>query len=74
MAPYARADVSRAVLDIATSVVPYLVLVALMLVLVNVSYLIVLILAVPAAGFLTRTFLVMHDCAHDSFLPSRRGG
>jgi acyl-lipid omega-6 desaturase (Delta-12 desaturase) len=72
MAPYARADVMRALLDIATSVVPYLALVALMLTLVNVSYLVVLILAVPAAGFLTRTLLVMHDCAHGSFLPCRQ--
>ena len=72
VAPYARANTMRAAADLATSVVPYLALVALMLTLVNVSYLFVLILAVPAAGFLTRTFLVMHDCAHGSFVPSRR--
>ena len=29
-------------------------------------------LAIPAAGFLVRTFVVFHDCAHGSFLPSRR--
>lgn len=72
VAPYARADCRRAFLDIVTSVLPYLALTALMLALVDVSYLIVLVLLVPAAGFLTRTFLVMHDCAHGSFLPSRR--
>ena len=31
-----------------------------------------LALAVPAAGFLLRTYIVFHDCAHGSFLPSRR--
>ena len=26
-----------------------------------------------AAGFLLRTYIVFHDCAHGSFLPSKRG-
>jgi len=30
------------------------------------------VLAVPTAGFLIRTFIVFHDCAHGSFLRSRR--
>jgi omega-6 fatty acid desaturase (delta-12 desaturase) len=72
VAPHARADTRRALLDVITSVVPYLALIAAMLMLVDISYLAVLALAVPTAGFLTRTFLVMHDCAHGSFLPSRR--
>ena len=72
VAEYAQADTSRALLDVFTSVVPYLALTAAMLLLVDTSYLAALALAVPTAGFLTRTFLVMHDCAHGSFLPSRR--
>ena len=72
VAPYARADIGRAVVDLATSVVPYLALTVAMFVLVNVSYIAALALAAPTAGFLTRTFLVMHDCAHGSFLSSRR--
>jgi omega-6 fatty acid desaturase (delta-12 desaturase) len=31
-----------------------------------------LLLALPAAGLLVRTFILMHDCAHGSFFPSRR--
>jgi omega-6 fatty acid desaturase (delta-12 desaturase) len=31
-----------------------------------------LLLALPAAGLLVRTFIVMHDCAHGSFTPSKR--
>jgi acyl-lipid omega-6 desaturase (Delta-12 desaturase) len=61
-----------AVLDLATSVVPYLVLTAVMFVLLPVSYLLVLVLAIPAAGFLIRTFIVFHDCAHGSFVRSKR--
>jgi acyl-lipid omega-6 desaturase (Delta-12 desaturase) len=71
LAPYAKPRVARSLLDIATSVVPYLALTALMYMLVHISVLIVLVLAVPAAGFLVRTFIVFHDCAHGSFLPNR---
>jgi acyl-lipid omega-6 desaturase (Delta-12 desaturase) len=37
------------------------------------SYLLVLALAIPAAGFVLRTYIMFHDCAHGSFLPSKRG-
>jgi acyl-lipid omega-6 desaturase (Delta-12 desaturase) len=33
---------------------------------------ITLALALPIAGLLVRTFIIMHDCAHGSFLPWRR--
>jgi omega-6 fatty acid desaturase (delta-12 desaturase) len=36
------------------------------------SYWLTLALAPLAAGFQIRTFIIMHDCAHGSFLPSRR--
>jgi len=71
LAPYAEPRVSRGVLDLATSVVPYLALTAAAYALLPVSYLFALVFAVPAAGFLLRTFIVFHDCTHGSFLPSR---
>ena len=52
--------------------VAYLALTAVMYAALDVSLLLVLVLAVPAAGFLVRTFVVFHDCAHGSFLPWRR--
>ena len=72
LAPYAQPDVSRSLLDLATSVVPYLALIAVMYALTSVSYILVLVLAVPAAGFLLRTFIVFHDCTHGSFYPDRK--
>jgi omega-6 fatty acid desaturase (delta-12 desaturase) len=72
LAPYARPDLRRSLLDLLTSVVPYLALSVAMYMALGVSYLLVLALAVPAAGFLMRTFIIFHDCAHGSFLPSRR--
>jgi acyl-lipid omega-6 desaturase (Delta-12 desaturase) len=52
--------------------VPYLALSALMYLSLDVSYLLTLALAIPASGFLLRTFIMFHDCTHGAFLPSRR--
>ena len=68
---YAQASVSRALLDLATSVVPYLVLTAYMYATAGDSILLTLALAIPTAGFLLRTFIVVHDCGHGSFFPGR---
>jgi acyl-lipid omega-6 desaturase (Delta-12 desaturase) len=72
LAAYAHPSLSRSLLDIATSAVPYLALSALMYVTLRVSPLLSMLLALAQAGFLVRTFVVFHDCAHGSLLPSRR--
>jgi omega-6 fatty acid desaturase (delta-12 desaturase) len=72
LAPYALPHLSRSLLDLVTSLVPYLALSVLMYLALDVSYLLVLIVAMPTAGFLVRTFIVFHDCAHGSFLPGKR--
>ena len=72
LAPYAQPRLGRSLLDVATSLVPYLVLLVLMYLAVDSSFLLVLALTIPAAGFLLRTFIMVHDCAHGSFLPSKR--
>jgi acyl-lipid omega-6 desaturase (Delta-12 desaturase) len=72
LAPYERPHLGRGMADLATSVVPYAALSVLMYVALDFSYLLVLALAIPTAGFLVRTFIVFHDCAHGSFLPCRR--
>jgi omega-6 fatty acid desaturase (delta-12 desaturase) len=69
LAPYARSDLVRSLLEVATSLVPYLGLVVGMYFLLDVSYWGVLAVSVPAAGFLVRIYIVFHDCAHGSFLP-----
>ncbi len=69
---YAQPNLGRSLLDIATSVVPYFALSVLMYLLLSVSPLLTLALALPAAGFLLRSFVVFHDCAHGSLLPSKR--
>ena len=71
LAPYSEPRVGRGVLDLATSVVPYLMLTAAAYALLQVSDLFALAFAVLAAGFLVRTFIVFHDCTHGSFFRSR---
>jgi omega-6 fatty acid desaturase (delta-12 desaturase) len=68
---YAQASLSRSFLDLATSVVPYLALTAFMYMSSGDSIFLTLGLAIPAAGFLLRTFIVFHDCGHGSFMPSK---
>jgi omega-6 fatty acid desaturase (delta-12 desaturase) len=71
--PYAEPHLGRSVLDLATSVVPYLALSVLMyFMLSRVSYVFVLLVGVLAGGFLLRTYIVFHDCTHGSLLPSKR--
>jgi omega-6 fatty acid desaturase (delta-12 desaturase) len=72
LAPYARPDLRRSALDLASSVVPYAALTVAIYFALQWSVLLGLALAVPAAGFLLRTYIIFHDCAHGSFLPSKR--
>jgi omega-6 fatty acid desaturase (delta-12 desaturase) len=72
VARHEQPSLRHSLLDVATSVVPYLALTVAMYLCLNVSVWIALALAIPAAGFLLRTFIVFHDCAHGSFLGTKR--
>ncbi|MEZ5098297.1 MAG: fatty acid desaturase [Thermoleophilia bacterium] len=72
LAPYTQPQLHRSVVDLATSIVPYLLLLVAIGVAYRVSVALALVLSIPAAGFLVRSFIVFHDCAHGSFFRSRR--
>ncbi|MDE3132082.1 MAG: fatty acid desaturase [Acidobacteriota bacterium] len=72
LAPYERPETGRGVLQIASSLLPYLALSTLSYLTLGASIALTAALAVVSAGFLVRTFVVFHDCAHGSLLPSRR--
>jgi acyl-lipid omega-6 desaturase (Delta-12 desaturase) len=72
LSAYAQPRLGRSLLELGTSVLPYLMLCAVMYWTLGVSVLLTLLLAVPAAGFLVRTFVVFHDCAHGSMFASKR--
>lgn len=70
-AKYKGADTRRAIIQIVTTTVPFVLLLAAMLATVEKAYWITLLLAIPASGLLVRFFIIQHDCGHGSFLPSR---
>ena len=72
LAAFARPRLGRSALDIVTSVVPYLAASVAMYLSLGISYLLTLALVLPTAGFLVRTFVVFHDCAHGSLFVSKR--
>jgi acyl-lipid omega-6 desaturase (Delta-12 desaturase) len=72
VARYEEPSLRLSLLDVATSIVPYLALTVAMYLCLDVSVWLTLVLAIPTAGFLLRTFIVFHDCAHGSFMPSKR--
>src|SRR5215212_6952547 len=69
---YQRPNVRRAITQIATTLVPLAAVFYLMYRSLALPYWTTLLLALPAAGLLVRTFIIMHDCAHGSFFPSKR--
>ena len=71
VARYQRTHVGRAFLQLVLTLGPLFGLFAVMAWSLSVSYWLTLLLAIPTAGFLVRTFIIMHDCAHSSFLPWR---
>jgi omega-6 fatty acid desaturase (delta-12 desaturase) len=73
LAPFERAQTRRGVIQIANSLLPYLALTAVSYLTWGLSPLLTAVLAILAAGFLVRTFVVFHDCSHGSLLPSRKG-
>ncbi|ATI54104.1 fatty acid desaturase [Bacillus anthracis] len=54
------------------TVVPFIVLWYLAYKSLSVSYLLALVPSLLAAGFMTRIFIIFHDCTHYSFFKSRR--
>jgi omega-6 fatty acid desaturase (delta-12 desaturase) len=69
---YQRSDTRRAVTQLATTFLPLAAVLYLMYRSLALPYWTTILLALPAAGLLVRTFIIMHDCAHGSFLPSKR--
>ena len=74
VARYQRPDLRRAVWQLVDTLVPYAALWVVMVrtVQLGISYWVTLALAVVAAGFMARIFIIFHDCGHGSFFASRR--
>ena len=69
VARYERSEARRAITQIVTTIGPLVAAFYLMYRSLVWPYWVTLLLAIPAAALLVRTFIIMHDCAHRSFLP-----
>ncbi len=72
VAPYQTPTVGRSVWQVVNTLIPYALLWYLMYRSLAVSYWLTLPLAILAAGFLVRVFIIFHDCGHGSFFKSRK--
>lgn len=69
---YNQPDIRKSIIQLINTFIPYLILWFLMVLSVKVSYLLTLGLAIIAAGFLVRIFIIFHDCGHGSFFKSKK--
>ncbi len=72
LSSYREPRIARSVVEILITAIPFALLWALTWLAVSTGYWVGLVLALPAAGFLVRLFMIQHDCGHGSFFRSRR--
>jgi omega-6 fatty acid desaturase (delta-12 desaturase) len=72
VAPYEKSTTKESVWQLINTVVPFLILWYLAYKSLSISYWLSFVPSVIAAGFLTRIFIIFHDCTHHSFFKSRR--
>src|SRR5712692_12035365 len=71
LARYRMPSLGRSIVEILITVVPFLALWTSMWAVLEIGYWLSLLLAVPAAGFLVRLFMIQHDCGHGAFFRHR---
>ena len=71
LARYREPSHARSIVEIAITVGPLVLLWVLMWATLDLGYWLCLLLAVPAAGFLVRLFMIQHDCGHGAFFRHR---
>jgi acyl-lipid omega-6 desaturase (Delta-12 desaturase) len=74
MKRFEKIDTGRSMRELIDSILPYLAIFAAMEAAIrfHLPYWIVVLMSVPAAGFVARIFIILHDCGHYSFSNSPR--
>jgi omega-6 fatty acid desaturase (delta-12 desaturase) len=72
VSPFETPSLRRSLGQIASTLPPYFAILCAMYFSMRISYWITLAMAVPAAAFLVRTFIIFHDCGHGAFFRSRK--
>jgi omega-6 fatty acid desaturase (delta-12 desaturase) len=72
LAPYQRPSVRRSLAQLICTATLYAGLLAFMYyAAINISGWLAIALAIPAAGFTVRLFIIQHDCGHGSYFPAK---
>lgn len=71
MAPFEKSNTKESVWQLINTILPFIALWFLAYKSLTLSYILTLIIAVIAAGFLVRIFIIFHDCCHHSFFKNR---
>ncbi|MCG7409604.1 fatty acid desaturase [Paenibacillus sp. ACRRX] len=71
VAPYEQIDTKSSIKQIINTLVPLVLLWYAAYLSLSVSYWLTVPIAVLASGFVIRTFIIFHDCCHQSFFKSR---
>ena len=72
LAKYQNPQRAKSIWQLVNTLIPYVFLWYIMYLSLSVSYWLTLALAIPAAGFLVRIFIIFHDCGHGSFFKSKK--
>ncbi|MFL8938305.1 fatty acid desaturase [Rossellomorea oryzaecorticis] len=72
VAPFEKGTTKESIWQLINTVIPFIILWVLAYQSLSVSYWLALVPMVIAAGFLTRIFIIFHDCTHYNFFKSRR--
>ena len=71
LAEYRKPNNWRSLVELTVTILPFVMLWTAMSIVSEVNYLACLIIAIPAAGFLVRLFMIQHDCGHGSMFSRR---
>ncbi|EST54145.1 fatty acid desaturase [Brevibacillus panacihumi W25] len=71
VAPFEQTNLKLSIRQIINTLVPYILLWYAAYLSLSVSYWLTLPILVVASGFLIRTFIIFHDCCHQSFFQNR---
>lgn len=72
IAPYEKIDTKASMVQIVNTIGPLLLLWYIAYLSTSISYLLTFFISIAAAGFMVRTFILFHDCCHQSFFKNRR--
>ncbi|QSO52508.1 fatty acid desaturase [Alicyclobacillus curvatus] len=72
IAPFEQADTRKSIWQITNTILPFVTFWFFAYRSLSVSFWVTLLFAIPASGFLVRTFIIFHDCCHISFFKSKK--